>query len=192
MLMVTSAAQGDRGLDHRDTGLSLLRGVAASVGVDDTSGKELLRRPDPPGAVAPGPLSSVRRQSRPAPGLLATSSPGRGRPDRVRPAWSGQRGWLRRGRERAGWLHAELANAAEQVPDHRLGLTVPPATPLGTGHRGCRPGVRGLPPLPGHRPAVAVAAGQSTHRRPTPCRRYRADLIPRTSQGGTLPEAAPT
>lgn len=41
------------------------------------------------------------------------------------------RGWLRRGRERAGWLHAELANAAEQVPDHRLGLTVPPATPLG-------------------------------------------------------------
>lgn len=41
------------------------------------------------------------------------------------------RGWLRAARERAGWLHAELASVGAQLPDHRLGAAVPPPTPLG-------------------------------------------------------------
>ena len=41
------------------------------------------------------------------------------------------RGWLRAARERAGWLHAELAGVGAQLPDHRLGAAVPPPTLLG-------------------------------------------------------------
>ena len=43
------------------------------------------------------------------------------------------RGWLRAARERAGWLHAELAGVGAQLPDHRLGAAVPPPTPPGRG-----------------------------------------------------------
>lgn len=41
------------------------------------------------------------------------------------------RGWLRAARQRAGWLHAQLATVGARLPDHRLDAAVPPPTPLG-------------------------------------------------------------
>ena len=41
------------------------------------------------------------------------------------------RGWLRAARQRAGWLHVQLATVGAPLPDHHLGAAVPPPTPLG-------------------------------------------------------------
>jgi hypothetical protein len=41
------------------------------------------------------------------------------------------RGWLRAARQRAGWVHAQLATVGARLPDHHLGAAVPPPTPLG-------------------------------------------------------------